>query len=40
VGSTVSDLLDMGAGVCQDFVHLSLVLLRRRGVAAHYVSCG
>jgi transglutaminase-like putative cysteine protease len=38
VGSTVSDLLDMGAGVCQDFVHLSLVLLRRRGIAARYVS--
>ncbi len=38
VGSTVSDLLDLGAGVCQDFVHLSLVLLRRRGIAARYVS--
>lgn len=38
VGSTVEDLLAAGAGVCQDFVHLSLVLLRRRGVAARYVS--
>jgi transglutaminase-like putative cysteine protease len=38
VGSTVNDLLEMGAGVCQDFVHLSLVLLRRRGIAARYVS--
>jgi len=38
VGSTISDLLDVGAGVCQDFVHLSLVLLRRRGIAARYVS--
>jgi transglutaminase-like putative cysteine protease len=38
VGSTVRDLLEMGAGVCQDFVHLSLVLLRRRGIAARYVS--
>ena len=38
VGSTVSDLLDGGAGVCQDFVHLSLVLLRRQGIAARYVS--
>jgi transglutaminase-like putative cysteine protease len=38
VGSTVSDLLEMGAGVCQDFVHLSLLLLRRRGIAARYVS--
>ena len=24
--------------MCQDFVHLSLVLLRRRGIAARYVS--
>jgi transglutaminase-like putative cysteine protease len=38
VGSTVRDLLEMEAGVCQDFVHLSLVLLRRRGIAARYVS--
>jgi transglutaminase-like putative cysteine protease len=38
VGSTVNDLLELGAGVCQDFVHLSLVLLRRRGIAARYVS--
>jgi transglutaminase-like putative cysteine protease len=38
VGSEVSDLLAAGAGVCQDFVHLSLVLLRRRSIAARYVS--
>lgn len=38
VGSTVADLLRAGAGVCQDFVHLSLVLLRRCGIAARYVS--
>jgi transglutaminase-like putative cysteine protease len=38
VGSSVEDLLHVGAGVCQDFVHLSLVLLRRRGIAARYVS--
>jgi transglutaminase-like putative cysteine protease len=38
VGSTIADLLELGAGVCQDFVHLSLVLLRRRGIAARYVS--
>jgi transglutaminase-like putative cysteine protease len=38
VGSSVMDLLQAGAGVCQDFVHLSLVLLRRRGIAARYVS--
>jgi transglutaminase-like putative cysteine protease len=38
VGSTVEHLLEVGAGVCQDFAHLSLVLLRRRGIAARYVS--
>jgi len=38
VGSGVQDLLELGAGVCQDFAHLSLVLLRRRGIAARYVS--
>jgi transglutaminase-like putative cysteine protease len=38
VGSTVEDLLDAGAGVCQDFAHLGLVLLRRHGLAARYVS--
>jgi transglutaminase-like putative cysteine protease len=38
VGSTVQDLLDAGAGVCQDFVHLAAILLRRRGIAARYVS--
>jgi transglutaminase-like putative cysteine protease len=38
VGSTVGDLLEAGAGVCQDFAHLALVLLRRHGIAARYVS--
>lgn len=38
VDSTVSDLLSGGAGVCQDFVHLGLGLLRRMGIAARYVS--
>jgi transglutaminase-like putative cysteine protease len=38
VGSSIQDLLDAGAGVCQDFVHLGLLLLRRRGIAARYVS--
>jgi transglutaminase-like putative cysteine protease len=38
VGSTVDHLLEVGAGVCQDFVHLSLILLRREGIAARYVS--
>ncbi|MCW3038331.1 MAG: transglutaminase family protein [Solirubrobacterales bacterium] len=38
VGSTVEDLLEGGGGVCQDFVHLGVVLLRRHGIAARYVS--
>jgi transglutaminase-like putative cysteine protease len=38
VGSTVGDLLEAGAGVCQDFAHLGLLLLRRNGMAARYVS--
>jgi transglutaminase-like putative cysteine protease len=38
VGSSIQDLLDAGAGVCQDFVHLGLLLLRRRGIAVRYVS--
>ncbi|MCW2998853.1 MAG: transglutaminase family protein [Solirubrobacterales bacterium] len=38
VGSTVEDLLSGGGGVCQDFVHLGLVLLRKQGIAARYVS--
>jgi transglutaminase-like putative cysteine protease len=38
VDSTVRDLLDLSAGVCQDFVHLGLCLLRHHGIAARYVS--
>jgi transglutaminase-like putative cysteine protease len=38
VGSTVDDLLEGGAGVCQDYVHLALILLRNHGIAARYVS--
>jgi transglutaminase-like putative cysteine protease len=38
VGSTVEDLFRAGGGVCQDFVHLGLILLRRHGIAARYVS--
>ena len=33
-----TDLLEAGAGVCQDFVHLGLCLLRHHGIAARYVS--
>jgi len=38
VGSTVGDLLEAGAGVCQDFAHLAVLLLRRHGIGARYVS--
>ncbi len=38
VDSTVAELLEGGGGVCQDFVHLGLILLRRQGVGARYVS--
>jgi transglutaminase-like putative cysteine protease len=38
VGSTVEEFLRAGAGVCQDYVHLALILLRRNGIAARYVS--
>ena len=36
--STVSDVLKVGAGVCQDFTHLSLALLRRVGLPCRCVS--
>jgi transglutaminase-like putative cysteine protease len=38
VDSTVRDLLEVEAGVCQDFVHLGVCLLRHHGIAARYVS--
>jgi transglutaminase-like putative cysteine protease len=38
VDSSIRDLLEAGAGVCQDFVHLGLCLLRHHGIAARYVS--
>jgi transglutaminase-like putative cysteine protease len=38
VDSTIADLFDAGAGVCQDFVHLGLNLLRHHGIAARYAS--
>jgi transglutaminase-like putative cysteine protease len=38
VGTTVTEFLQAGAGVCQDYVHLGLILLRRNGIAARYVS--
>ena len=36
--STVCDVLDAKVGVCQDFAHLGLSLLRRLGVPCRYVS--
>jgi transglutaminase-like putative cysteine protease len=38
VDSPLIDVLEGRAGVCQDFVHLGLNLLRRHGIAARYVS--
>jgi transglutaminase-like putative cysteine protease len=38
VKSTVVDALIAGAGVCQDFAHLLIAMLRTRGIPARYVS--
>lgn len=38
VHSSVNDILKSGGGVCQDFAHLTLGLLRLAGVPARYVS--
>lgn len=38
VHSSGLDALNEGRGVCQDFVHLSLMLLRSMGIPAQYVS--
>jgi transglutaminase-like putative cysteine protease len=38
VSSTVTDLLDAGAGVCQDFAHLAAACLRAMGLPCRYVS--
>jgi transglutaminase-like putative cysteine protease len=38
VDSSIADLLDGGAGVCQDFTHLFCALARHAGWAARYVS--
>lgn len=38
VSTTALDFVATGSGVCQDFAHLMLALLRRRGAAARYVS--
>lgn len=36
--TTVSHALDVGQGVCQDFSHLGLAMLRMVGIPARYVS--
>jgi transglutaminase-like putative cysteine protease len=38
VHSSGLDALQEGKGVCQDFAHLSLILLRSMGIPARYVS--
>jgi transglutaminase-like putative cysteine protease len=38
VHSSGLDALQEGMGVCQDFAHLSLILLRSMGIPARYVS--
>lgn len=38
VRTTVDELLDLRAGVCQDFAHLGIAVLRSLGIPARYVS--
>ncbi|HEV2523149.1 MAG TPA: transglutaminase family protein [Candidatus Acidoferrales bacterium] len=38
VHSSIQDSLSMGAGVCQDFAHLLLGVVRKQGLPARYVS--
>ena len=38
VRTTVPEVLATGSGVCQDFAHVSLALLRAMGIPAWYVS--
>jgi len=38
VSTTALDALEHGGGVCQDFAHVSLALLRSAGIPARYVS--
>jgi transglutaminase-like putative cysteine protease len=38
VGVRVEEVLSAGAGVCQDFAHLTIAMLRVLGVPARYVS--
>jgi transglutaminase-like putative cysteine protease len=38
IGTTLTDVLDIREGVCQDFAHLAVAALRSVGLAARYVS--
>ncbi|HUR17966.1 MAG TPA: transglutaminase family protein [Acidimicrobiales bacterium] len=38
VTTTAADALRIGSGVCQDFAHLTLAVLRGMGIPARYVS--
>ena len=38
VSTTASGALDLGRGVCQDFVHVAIALLRACGIPARYAS--
>jgi transglutaminase-like putative cysteine protease len=38
VSTKAGDALRLGGGVCQDFTHVALALLRARGIPARYVS--
>ena len=38
VSSTALDLVRLGSGVCQDFTHLMLAILRMHGIPSRYVS--
>ncbi len=38
VRTTVADVIDAGAGVCQDFAHLLIAVARTRGIPARYAS--
>jgi transglutaminase-like putative cysteine protease len=38
VSTTSSEAIDVGRGVCQDFVHVAIALLRACGIPARYAS--
>jgi len=38
VNSTIDDLFEHGAGVCQDFAHLGVACVRSQGIPSRYVS--